>query len=130
MRRRRIHHMLGICCKLKLRNTILPAYSSNLCTLAFKPRPAIRFFFCPSFSFVPSSPRHYFFASSFVILSNPLRQMNERTNERTSKRTNERTTDRTVTFPFSRHAHLLPTITNFLPFASFLLLLTLVPLRR
>ena len=40
--------MLGICCKLKLRNTILPTHSSNsvcLCTLDFNPRLAIRLFF-------------------------------------------------------------------------------------
>ncbi|SAM04205.1 hypothetical protein [Absidia glauca] len=47
-------YLSGICCKLKLRNTILPTHSSNnvcLCTLDFKPRLAIRLFFCPSYYF-------------------------------------------------------------------------------
>jgi hypothetical protein len=38
--------------------------------------------------------------------------------------------ERTVTLLFLRHDHLLLTITNFLPFASFLLLLTLDRLQR
>ncbi|SAL97237.1 hypothetical protein [Absidia glauca] len=83
-----ICHSKGICCKLKLKNTILPTHSSNdvcLCTLDFKPRLAIRLFVCPSYYFAPSSPRHYFFAST-VILFTPRR----RTNERTSQRTNGR----------------------------------------
>jgi hypothetical protein len=42
----------------------------------------------------------------------------------TNERTKERTSERTVTLPFPRHVHLLLTITNFLPFASSLLLLT------
>jgi hypothetical protein len=44
--------------------------------------------------------------------------------------TNERTSERTVNLLFSRHVHLLLTVTNFLPFASFLFLLTLDRLRR
>ncbi|SAM09356.1 hypothetical protein [Absidia glauca] len=108
-----------------------------LCALDFKPRLAIRFIFFPSYYFAPSSPRHYFFAS-IVILFTPRRQTNERaserTNERASERTNERaserTNGRTVTLPFSRHVHLLLTITNFMPFASLLFLLTLDRLRR
>jgi hypothetical protein len=86
----------------------LPTHSFNnvcLCTLDFKPRLAIRlYFFCPPYSFAPSSPRHYFFAS-IVILFTPRRQTNERTNEQTN--------ERTVTLLFSRHVNLLLTITNF-----------------
>jgi hypothetical protein len=70
-------------------------------------------FVCPCYYFAPSSPRHYFFAS-IVIFFTPPRQTNERT----------------VTLLFSRHAHLLLTITNFMPFASVLILLTLDRLRR
>ncbi|SAM08961.1 hypothetical protein [Absidia glauca] len=113
---------------MMLRNMILPTHSSNnvcLYTLYFKPRLAIRFFFLPVLYFAPSSLRHYFFAS-IVILLTPLLQ----TNERTSERLNEQSNDRTVTLLFSRQVHLLLTITNFLPFASFLFLLTLDRLRQ
>jgi hypothetical protein len=48
----------------------------------------------------------------------------------TNERTNERTNKRTVTLLFSRRVHLLLTITNFLPFASFLFVLTLDRLQR
>jgi hypothetical protein len=48
----------------------------------------------------------------------------------TNERLNEQTNERTVTRPLSRHVHLLLTITNFLPFASFLLLLTVDRLQR
>jgi hypothetical protein len=47
-----------------------------------------------------------------------------------STTSNERTNELTVTLLFSRHVHLLLTITNFLPFASLLFLLTLDRLRR
>jgi hypothetical protein len=77
-------------------------------------------FFCSSLIFAPSSPRHHFLtALSFFFPSTT-----------TNERTNEQTNERTVTLLFSRHAHLLLTITNFLPFASLLLLLTLDRLRR
>jgi hypothetical protein len=83
------------------------------------PDPARReeFFFCPNFTFAPSSPRHYFFTAMSFFFT-PLRQ------------TNERTSERTVTLSFSRHVHLLLTITNFSPFASLLFLLTLGRLQR
>jgi hypothetical protein len=48
----------------------------------------------------------------------------------TNERENERMNERTVTLPFSRLVHLLVTITNFLPFESFLFLLTPDRLRR
>jgi hypothetical protein len=73
--------------------------------------------FCsPALIFAPSSPRHHFFPPHchFIYFTT----------------THERTNERTVTLPFSRHAHLLHIITNFLPFASLLLLLTLDRLRR
>ncbi|SAL98126.1 hypothetical protein [Absidia glauca] len=50
--------------------------------------------------------------------------------KRTNERANERTNERTVTLLFLRRVNLLLTITNFLPFASFLFLLTLDRLRR
>jgi hypothetical protein len=78
----------------------LPTHFSNnvcLCTLDFKPRLAIRLFFCPSYYFARSSPCHYFFAST-VILFTPRRRTNEQTskraNEQTSKRANEQTSKR------------------------------------
>jgi hypothetical protein len=101
----------------------LPTHSSNnvcLCTLNFKPRFPIRLFFCPSYYFAPSSPRHYFFAFHCLYLYSTT----------SNERTNEQTNERTVTYLFSRPVHLLLTITNFLPFASFLFLLTLDRLRR
>jgi hypothetical protein len=57
-------------------------------------------------------PQHFYFSSTLDRLRR--------------RRTNERT----VTLPFSRHVHLLLTITNFLPFASLLFLLTLDRIRR
>jgi hypothetical protein len=61
---------------------------------------------------------------SLLLHDTPRRQ----SSNRTSNRTNERTNERTVTLPFSRHLSL--TITNFLPLASSLPLLTLNQLRR
>jgi hypothetical protein len=90
-----------------------PPTMCALCTLYFKPRFGLRTFFSPFLIFAPSSPRHYFLLP-IVILFNPRRQTNERTNERT------------VTLPFSRHV----TITNILPFASILFLLTLDRLQQ
>jgi hypothetical protein len=74
------------------------------------------FFSALLFIFAPSSPRHHFFTSHCHSLH--------------PTTTNERTNERMVTPPFPRHVHLLLTIINFLPFASFLLLLTLDRLRR
>jgi hypothetical protein len=92
-------------------------------TLDFKPRFGYKNFFrartlfC---SFFPSSLLFYL-PLSFSLLHD---------DKRTSERKNERTNERTVTLPFSRHVHLLLTITNFLPFASLLFLLTLDRLQR
>jgi hypothetical protein len=77
------------------------------------------FFFCPSLllllllviTFLPPHC-HYFHSTT------------------TNKRTNERTNERTLTLPVSLHVRLLLTVNNFLPFASFLFLLTLDRLRR
>jgi hypothetical protein len=77
-------------------------------------------FFRPYFIFAPSSPRHYFLpplCHSFYSTT-------------TNERTNELTNEQTVNLFFSRRVHLLHTITNFLPFASFLFLLTPDRLRR
>jgi hypothetical protein len=93
------------------------------CTLNFKPRFGYKSFFFPFFIFAPSSPRHHFFAS-------PMSFSSLHDDKRTNRRTNEQTNEWTVTLPFSRHVLLLLTITNFLPFASFRLLLTLDQLRR
>jgi hypothetical protein len=100
-----------------------PTHSSNnlcLCTLDFKPRLAIRLFFWPVLlfcSFFPSSLLSYLHCHSLYSTTS-------------NERTNEQTNERTVTLLFSRHVHLLLTITDFLPFASFLFLLTLDRLRR
>jgi hypothetical protein len=69
-------------------------------------------------------PRHHFFASSLPF------SFFLHDDRRTDGRTNEQTNERTVTLPISRHVDLLLTITNFLPFASLLLLLTLDRLQR
>jgi hypothetical protein len=100
--------MLGICCKLKLRNTILPTHSSNnvcLSTLDFKPRfvykelfyarPIILLLLPLVITFLPPLP--------FSLLHDV-------------ERTNEQTNERTVTLLFSRHVHLLLTITTFFAF--------------
>jgi hypothetical protein len=89
-----------------------------ICTLDFKPRLGYKNFFSPPPFFLLLLPLVITFFLHFVILFIPRRQMNEQTSERT------------VTLLFSCHAHLLLTITNFLHFASFLLLLTLDQLRR
>jgi hypothetical protein len=90
------------------------------CALYFSnPDSATRTFFSVLFIFAPSSPRHYFFASHCHSLYSTT------TNQRTNERTNEQTNGRTVTPLFSHHVHLLLAITNFLPFASLLFLLTL-----
>jgi hypothetical protein len=74
------------------------------------------YFFCSILNFAPSSPRHHFFAST---LSFSFFHDDKHTNERTN-----------VTLPFSHHVHLLLSITNILPFALFLFLLTLERLQR
>jgi hypothetical protein len=83
---------------------------------------ATRFFFLPVLYFCSFFPSSSLFNLPIVILFTPRRQTNERTNEQMNKRT--------VTLLFSHRVHLLLTITNFLPFASFLFLLTLDRLRR
>jgi hypothetical protein len=118
--------MLGTCCKLKLRNTILPTHSFNNAPgeqwvpalHISNPDLATSTFFLFVLYFAPSSPHHQFFSTHCHSLF-------FHDDKRTNERMNEQTNDRTVTFLFSCHAHLLLTITNFLPFASFLFLLTL-----
>jgi hypothetical protein len=78
---------------------------------------ATRTLFLPFFIFAPSSPRHHFFAIPLPFF---LLHDDKRTNEQTNERTNGN----------SRHVHLLLAITNFLPFASFLFLLTLDRLQQ
>jgi hypothetical protein len=101
----------------------LPTHSSNNvcpCTLHFKPRLPIRLFFLPVLlfcSFFPSSLLFCLHCHSLYSTTS-------------SERTNEQTNERTVTLLFSGHVHLLLTITNFLPFALFLFLLTLDRLPR
>jgi hypothetical protein len=97
----------------------LPTHSSNnvcLCSLDFKRRSAIRSCFLPVLSFCSFFPSSILFCLHCHSLY--------------STTSNERTNEWTVTLLFSRHAHLLLTITNFLPYASFLFLLTLDPLQR
>jgi hypothetical protein len=101
----------------------LPTHSSNnvcLCTLDFKPRLAIRLFFLPALLFCS------FFPSSLLFCLHCHSLYSTTSNERANEQTNERT----VTLLFSRQVPLLLTITNFLPFASFLFLLTQDRLQR
>jgi hypothetical protein len=102
---------------------LLPTHSSNNvcpCPLDFKPRFDYKNFFMPILHFCS------FFPSSLLFCLHCHSLYSTTSNERTNEQTNERT----VTLLFSRHAHLLLTITNFLPFASFLFLLTLDRLQR
>jgi hypothetical protein len=77
--------MLGICCKLKPRNTILPTHSSNNvcpCTLDLKPRFGYKSFFSarPLFcSFFPSSLLFCLHCHSLYSTTTN-EQLNERTN--------------------------------------------------
>jgi hypothetical protein len=91
-----------------------------LCTLDFNPRLAIRLLLLPVLLFCS------FFPSSLLFCLHCHSLYSTTSNERTNEQTNERT----VTLLFSRLVHLLLTFTNFLPFASFLFLLTLDRLRR
>ncbi|SAM07184.1 hypothetical protein [Absidia glauca] len=75
----------GICCKLKLRNTILPKHSSKYALWILKPDLATRTHFS-RLLFLLLLPLVITFFLPIVILFTPRRQ----TNERTSKRTNER----------------------------------------
>jgi hypothetical protein len=84
----------------------LPTHSTNnvcLCTLDFNPRLAIRLFFLPVLLFCS------FFPSSLLFCLHCHSPYSTTSNERTNEQTNERT----VTLIFSRHVHLLLTITNF-----------------
>jgi hypothetical protein len=103
--------------------TILPTHSSKnvcLCTLDFKPRFDYKNFFMPVLLFCS------FFPSSLLFCLQCHSLYSTTSNERMDEQTNERS----VALLFSRHFHLLLTISNFLPFASFLFLLTLDRLRR
>jgi hypothetical protein len=74
-------------------------------------------FFCPSYYFAPSSPRHYFFAS-IVILFTPRRQTNERTNEQTNERTNGNSPLLTSCSSFAYHYQLFAFCIRPLSFAT------------
>jgi hypothetical protein len=102
--------MLGICRKLKLRNTILRTHSPNkvrLCPLYFKLRFGYKNLLLPSFIFAPSSPRHYFLSPN-VIFFTPRRQTNERTNARPNERTNGNSVLLTSCSSFAYHYQLFP----------------------
>jgi hypothetical protein len=82
--------MSGMCCKLKLGNTILPRILLHQCVpMHSKFQPPIwlqLFFFVARLDFCSFFPSSSLFCLHIVILFTPRRQ----TNERMSKRTNER----------------------------------------
>jgi hypothetical protein len=88
-------------------NQPLPTHSSNnvcLCTVHFKPRLAIRFFFLPVLlfcSFFPSSLLFFFHCHSLYSTTS-----NERANEQTNKRTNGNSPLFTSSSSFAYHYQL------------------------